>query len=381
MPESVQLAILCDYLEERWPSMDLAGDMLAAELQSLDGICVQKIRPRFHRRLANVPGLADSAMAKNADRLINRMWDYPRVVRGLNKDNSAQFFHIVDHSYSQLAHDLPRHRSGVFCHDLDTFRCILDPASDPRPRWFQAMARRILAGMQSAAVVFHATQHVREQIERFKLIAPSKLVHAPLGVSQEFSPVAADPEPADALLSRWPADAVYLLHVGSCIARKRIDVLLEIFAAARRQVPGLKLVQAGGTWTPAQQRQIATAGIDADILQLRQLERAQLSSLYRRSAAVLLTSDAEGFGLPLIEALSCGRPVIASDIPVFREVAGPAATYCEVGAIRQWVASIEEQLKGSAGITTEQRLAQASQYSWARHAQIIRDAYLNLEAR
>ena len=77
----------------------------------------------------------------------------PATPAGLAGD--FDLFHVVDHTYAQLVHALPADRTGVYCHDLDAFRCLLEPAADPRPRWFRALARRILTGMQKAAVVFH----------------------------------------------------------------------------------------------------------------------------------------------------------------------------------------------------------------------------------
>src|SRR5207248_5412662 len=112
--------------------------------------------------------------------------------------------------------------------------------SDPRPRWFRAMARRILEGMQKARVVFHATLAVREEILRHGLIDPARLVHAPFGAAPEFTS-----EP------RERSGVPFLLHVGSCIPRKRIDVLLDVFAEVRAQHPNLRLLKVGGGWSRA----------------------------------------------------------------------------------------------------------------------------------
>src|SRR5438552_8013941 len=118
--------------------------------------------------------------------MLNRLWDYPRhLPRRVDQFN---LFHLCDHSYAQLAHVLPKDRSGVFCHDLDTFRCLLDPQREPRPRWFKAMARRILGGLQKAAVVFYSTTVVRRQIEAHALLDPCRLVQAPYGIAPEFRP-------------------------------------------------------------------------------------------------------------------------------------------------------------------------------------------------
>ena len=63
------------------------------------------------------------------------------------------------------------------------------------------------------------------------------------------------------------------------------------------------------------------------------VDRRVLAAVYRRVALLLQTSDREGFGLPVAEAMTCGTPVVASDLPALREVGGPAATYCPVGDV------------------------------------------------
>ena len=166
--------------------------------------------------------------------------------------------------------------------------------------------------MQKAALVFYNTESVRYQILAHGLIDPARLIYAPCGVAPEF---AYSPEQA-AVEEASP----FLLHVGSCIPRKRIDVLLAVFAEARDQTPDLKLIQVGGEWTQQQREQIARLKIGSAIRQMRGLPRRQLAAFYRAAAIVLQTSEAEGFGLPLAEGLACGAVVVASDIPVLREV-------------------------------------------------------------
>ena len=65
------------------------------------------------------------------------------------------------------------------------------------------------------------------------------------------------------------------------------------------------------------------------------LDRDELADLYRRAALVLLPSDREGFGLPVVEAMACGTPVVASDIPALREIGGDAAAYCAPGDVHR----------------------------------------------
>src|SRR5262249_2206286 len=133
-----------------------------------------------------VPLVRDIGLARNFDRVANRLRDYPRYLRAVSHQFDA--FHIADHSYAALVHALPAARTGVFCHDLDAFRSILDPRGHRRPRWFRPMSRHILQGMQKAAIVFYTTDDVGRQIRRHGLIDPPRLVQAPLGVAAEFTP-------------------------------------------------------------------------------------------------------------------------------------------------------------------------------------------------
>jgi glycosyltransferase involved in cell wall biosynthesis len=158
-------------------------------------------------------------------------------------------------------------------------------------------------------------------------------------------------------------------------------VLLDVVAAVRAHHPELHLVQIGGEWTDEQRRQIERLGIEGAVTQLRGLTRETLASLYRLASVVLQPSEAEGFGLPVVEALACGAEVVASDIPVLREVGGPAVVYCPVADVGQWAETVDQLLRepGSApshGV----RLTQSGKYSWQEHARIISSTYLNIAA-
>jgi glycosyltransferase involved in cell wall biosynthesis len=243
------------------------------------------------------------------------------------------------------------------------------------------MARHILRGLQRAAVVFHTTNAVRQQIEYYGLLDVSRLVQAPLGVSPLFFGEPERNEPALRPLAAWKGTP-FLLHVGSCISRKRIDVLLNVFAGVRLMHPSLHLLQVGGAWTAQQRQQIDRLGISSAVMQLSRQHRTVVAALYRRAALVLLTSEAEGFGLPLLEALASGAIVVASDIPTFREVGAEAVTYCSPGDVAMWVHTVNRLLERSDEAPHRcARLAHAAGYSWETHAQIILRAYRRLCAR
>jgi len=404
MSELPKLAVLRDFREEGWPSMDLCADMLVRELTLGEGLEVKEHDPRWRARASSLPLLGRGKLGKNADRVFNRYYDYPRQLRELRE--SCQLFHVVDHSYSQLVLSLPGERTGVFVHDLDTFRCLLEPERDPRPGWYQRLIRSTLRGLTQAALVFHTTTAVRDEILRFALVPEERLVHAPLGVAPEFTP-GPEPEappaeaaaPASEVLAEGgdlsttdeeaaaeerpqeepPPAAGYLLHVGSCIPRKRVDVLLQTFAELRRQHPTLRLIKVGGPWAPEHEALIAAENLESGIEVRRDLSRAELAELYRGARLVLHPSDAEGFGLPLLEALACGAVVVASEIPAHVEVGGAAVVLCPPGEASAWVKVCDALLRGELEAPSRAgRLHHARRWSWAEHARRISEAYLRL---
>jgi glycosyltransferase involved in cell wall biosynthesis len=177
-----------------------------------------------------------------------------------------------------------------------------------------------------------------------------------------------------------------VLHVSSTIPRKRIDVLLEMFSKFHRAHPDARLVRVGGALTPEQQRLAERLNVTDALVQLPFQERLQLAALYRRAAVVVLPSDREGFGLPIVEAMACGTPVIASDIPALREVGGTAALYAPPGDVGRWVATLDQLMTEQTDTEARARrrvacLSTAAKFDWRRYAAQMTELYLQPVAR
>jgi glycosyltransferase involved in cell wall biosynthesis len=377
----LRLALLMDPLEEDWPSMDLAGEALHEQFHGplAEQVWVTSVRPKLVPLARRLPGARQRREALNVDRVLTRFLAYPARVALRTRGQDA--YHVVDHTYAQLVHALPPERTGVYCHDLDAFRSVLEPEKEPRAAWFRAMAWTSLKGLQRAAVVFHSTQAVREELLRHGVVPAERLVHAPPGVSSEYGPEPVPGDISDELL-RPLGGRPYVLHVGSGIPRKRLDVLLEVFAALRHRHPDLRLVQQGAALTDAQRDLVTRLGLGDVLLQPPKLDRATLAGLYRKARVVLVTSEAEGFGLPVIEAMACGTPVVASDLPVLREVGGDAVTYAPVGDVGTWTEAVHRLLQSAEpGAARSQRISRGRGYSWTNHARTILDTYRRLVRR
>ena len=377
MTDRLRVAVVADYAEERWPSMDLVADMLMSHFASEHAQAIEAtlVRPRMpswiRRRGESLPAALE--------RIGARMLHYPRALAAIA--GRFDVYHVVDHSYAHLVHHLPAARTLVTCHDLDAFRSVLQPHEEHRSWPYRLMARRILEGLRKAAHVACDSEATRASLVGLAGFDDGRVSVIPNGTDTGGYPhddAAADVEAARML---GPRRGIELLHVGSTIPRKRIDVLLEVFAGVRRARGEVRLTRVGGPFTAEQRIRARELGLTSAINVLPFVDRATLAAVYRRSALALLPSDREGFGLPIVEALACATPMVASDIPVLREIGSTAVTYCPVASVEAWVEAIlrlldeREQQPAAWQARRDAGLARASEFSWSNYAAAVAARY------
>jgi len=189
-------------------------------------------------------------------------------------------------------------------------------------------------------------------------------------------PEAADPifapgeGAADRVKQRWDLAPPYVLFVGALDARKDPRALLEAYEVARASHPELKLVIAG---EPGRQAPPAMAGA----MQLGHVDDASLADLYTAASCLVFSSRYEGFGLPCLEAMACGCPVVAfrnSSIPEVVDDAGVLVADGDGAALGRAAAEVipERERWSRAG------LQQARKFSWDRAAKNTISAYESL---
>ena len=184
------------------------------------------------------------------------------------------------------------------------------------------------AAQRAAAVVVH-TEAVRTDALRFlPKLDPQRIHVVPLGADRGHHPFAADPTPMlTGKPSRDPCrastgDGPFVLTVGSSAARhKNLDLAIEMASTPTFRALGATLVMVGRVVPEL------PSGSTAPIRRLQDISDAHLRDLYETCSCLMFPSTSEGFGLPLAEAMGMGVPCVASDIPIFRELAGDAARY------------------------------------------------------
>ena len=377
---ALRVGLVCDFPEEKWLSMDLVAQMLLLHLERRhsQAVTATRICPPFRRRFTR---LGNGHRLFTADRALNRWRDYPQFVSALN--GNFDVYHVVDHSYSHLLHNLPSRRAVVTCHDLDAFRCLLEPDQEPRSHLFKKALQYVLTGLQQATHIACVSGATRDALLAYGIVASERVSVVPNGADPACSPQPnqeAD-RAADALLGPSPASAIEILHVGSTIPRKRIDVLLRVINALGMEAPFVRLIRIGEPFTASQRSLIDRLDLSSAVTVLPFLDKAVLAAVYRRAALVLLPSEREGFGLPVVEAMACGTPVVASAIPAVREVGGDAATYCRAGDVEHWTETVLELLRERReeperwASRREACIRQAATFTWQEHARRMVELY------
>ena len=210
-------------------------------------------------------------------------------------------------------------------------------------------------------------------------IPPERMTVTPHGVDDTFAPADSD------LLEELPTGVSqpYLLHVGDLHERRNLPMLVDAVLAARRHVGGvfqaLSLVLAGADRGvgDAVLGIAARAGAADAVVRLGPVSEKRLRTLYRGAIALAYPSLYEGFGLPLVEAMACGTPVIASDTASMPEVLGGAGILVDRADGQAWTSAIVDVVNNeqTRGRLRAAGLRRAAEFTWERTAKITLDAY------
>jgi glycosyltransferase involved in cell wall biosynthesis len=265
-----------------------------------------------------------------------------------------------------------RAATAVTVHDL-AFLHYPDQVTAKRYHYLKRMIRYSVGRADVVLVPSAATR--TDVIEAFRF-DPDRVVVTPLGVDPRFRPAS---EPAIAVARKlYVLHKPFILTVGTLEPRKNLPMLVRAFAALRDQFPH-DLVLAGpeGWLMDEIDRTITETGIGDRVRRIGFVDDESLVALYSGADVVAIPSLYEGFGLPVLEAMASGAPVLTSNVSSLPEVAGDAAVLVDpatldsvIEGLRQVLASHELRARLRAAGP-----AQAAQFTWERTASLTRAAY------
>lgn len=255
-------------------------------------------------------------------------------------------------------------------------------------------SRHLRDTLERAAWLLTDSETVREELIATGLADPERVTAVHLGPAirraGEGEPEAGAPEPgalpeagapeAGTSEAGTPEAGIpgrYALHVGTLEPRKDLPTLFSAWRELRRRwrsagESDVSLVLCGGFgWKTEELRREMANGLEEGwIRHLGYVEDERVAALYRGATVAVLPSIYEGFGLPALEAMSAGVPLVCSDIPVFREVAGEAALYAPPRSPLPWADRLAEVLADGelrAELARRGR-RQAARFDWRKTA-------------
>jgi glycosyltransferase involved in cell wall biosynthesis len=267
-----------------------------------------------------------------------------------------------------------RCRTIVTIHDLSL---LLHPHTH-ETELVRRARRRIPATARMASKIITDSESVRREICEHLKVQPDKIAVVPLAPRRAFRPV--DARQSAEARRRLGVEDDFLLFVGTVEPRKNLSTLVRAFQEVVRHTPlRPQLVIAGqkGWLTEELFALIEQSGLGARIRFTGYISDEDLAALYTSCRACVYPSLYEGFGLPPLEAMSCGAPVITSRIPVIMETVGDAARLVEPTNVQELAGAIVE-LWGSdaerARLSSIGR-ARAAEFTWERTARLTLDVY------
>jgi len=298
-------------------------------------------------------------------------WSLPRALRALQ----AEVYHAPNWLIPYAA--FPRKRARalacvVTLHDLIPLRFPHFTPRARKTRWLFLFRLLVHATVRRAdAIIAPSEATRRDLLDYFRLRneAAERVVVIPEAADERFRPAAHPPSSA----------APTVLYVGRRDPYKNLPRLLEAFAHVRAAMPEARL-QIIGPPDPRYPEAEETArrlGLGISVLWCGHLEFNDVVEAYQHAAVFVLPSRCEGFGLPILEAMACGTPVVCSEAPALVEVAGGAALHAPADDATALANAILCVLRNPA-VAAELRargLARAARFSWTATAQKTLQVY------
>ncbi len=310
------------------------------------------------------------------DKWLMRIWHRARLPLPVELvTGRIDLFHSPDFT---LPPTLPRTRTLLTVHDLSF---VVDP--DSADERLGAFLRRVVPrSVHRADHVLADSQAAKQDLVALWDTPPEKITVIYCGVDPRFRPVA-DADALRAVRCRYGLGGEpFILSLGTLQPRKNYRRLIQAFAPLASRFPDLSLVIGGGKGWDYDEilSEPARLGISERVRFPGFVADADLAALYSAASLFAYPSLYEGFGIPILEAMACGTPVIASNSSSLPEVTGDAGLQADPLEVGSWTAGMGRLLDDSAlrEDLIERGKAQTGRFSWEEAAGQLLSVYRHL---
>ena len=325
---------------------------------------------REHASQIELVELDDGAGANQ--RVPARIWREQITLPRLARRSHADILHLTGFAAS-FRPPLPL---VLTVHDL--IGALFASNFPPLARFY--WSRYLPSSLRLAARLVADSENTKQDIVRLTRISPERIRVVYPGRDERFTPALA-PAVLEEARSRYQLPAAFFLFVSTLEPRKGVDTLVSAYARIAGEVgEDLLIVGKRGWYWDKFTEQVAQEGLERRVRFLEYVPVELLPAIYKLARALVFPSRYEGFGLPPLEAMACGTPVICSNAASLPEVVGEAARLISPEDV-QGLAQAMRELSSSPYLRAElsaRGLARSAKFSWAKAARQTVDVYQDL---
>lgn len=262
---------------------------------------------------------------------------------------------------------------------------IIYPEYFPDTRIAREQNRALVRATQRANIVLASSQNTRDDICQLKYASPDRVRVVTLGVDERQFRHIVDSEEIEQVKRRYKICGPYILHVGDLVPRKNLTRLIQVFARLKttRRIPHQLVLVGKRNYGTRDLFEIPRKlGVESDVHFPGFAAEDHLPALYSGAAVFAYPSFYEGFGLPLLEAMACGVPIVCSNASSLVEVVGDAAIVLDPTDDGGWYDALDLVIRnGEVGRDLIRRgLLRVKEFSWDRTAAETLAVYRELGA-
>ena len=332
------------------------------------------------------------ARSLRGPRYVARYALYPLALWGYR----PSLVHVLDHSYAHCLSSFPGVPSVVTVHDLQPLRVLDEAPRSLRASVRAGLLRWVMDWTRQADRWITVSAFTASEAQRYLGLPAERMRVVPHAVDESF--LVRPPDDAIAARRRgWLGAArgaeggaaavpagdgggtAVVLNVGTCVPRKNVEAAIAALGQLRRRGVDAHLVQVGGRFSRAQLEAVTDRALEAFVHQEPVVTESSLVSAYYAADAMLLPSTYEGFGVPAVEAMATGLPIVTSGAGGLAEAVGDAALVVapEPGALADALGRVLSD--GALRRTlTDRGLARTRAYTWSAVVAKMRAVYSEL---